>query len=72
MSGKTYSTVIENFLRYVKIDTQSLEKDSAQTPSTEKQRDLACLLRDELLELGASSQSAYQKESAKYWIYCPY
>ena len=55
MSGKTYSTVIENFLRYVKIDTQSLEKDSAQTPSTEKQRDLACLLRDELSELGASN-----------------
>ncbi len=55
MAEKTYSTVIENFLRYVKIDTQSLEKYSEQTPSTNKQRDLACLLRDELLELGASN-----------------
>lgn len=55
MSNRTYSTVVENFLRYVKIDTQSLEKFSDKTPSTEKQRDLACLLRDELLELGASN-----------------
>lgn len=55
MADKAYSTVIENFLRYVKIDTQSLEKYSDKTPSTEKQRDLACLLRDELGELGASN-----------------
>ena len=55
MADQRYSTVIENFLRYVKIDTQSLEKYSDKTPSTEKQRDLACLLRDELLEMGASN-----------------
>lgn len=55
MAEKKYSTVIENFLRYVKIDTQSLEQYSDRTPSTEKQRDLACLLRDELLDLGASN-----------------
>lgn len=55
MPNKTYSTVVEKFLRYVKIDTQSLEKYSDQTPSTENQRDLASLLREELLELGASN-----------------
>lgn len=55
MAERTYSTVVENFLRYVKIDTQSLEQYSDKTPSTEKQRDLAVLLRDELLALGASN-----------------
>lgn len=55
MREKQYSTVVENFLRYVKIDTQSLERDSGQTPSTQKQQDLARLLRDELLDLGASN-----------------
>ena len=55
MEKKMYSAVVENFLRYVKIDTQSLEQYADKTPSTEKQRDLAVLLRDELLVLGASN-----------------
>lgn len=55
MAEKTYSTVVENFLRYVKIDTQSLEQYADKTPSTQKQQDLACLLWDELLKLGASN-----------------
>lgn len=55
MAERTYSTVVENFLRYVKIDTQSLEQHSEKTPSTENQRDLAVLLWDELLALGASN-----------------
>ena len=38
---------IENFLRYVKIDTQSSE-ESTTTPSTMKQHDLAGLLVSEL------------------------
>lgn len=50
-----YSKVIENFLKYVKIDTQSMEEYSDKVPSTEKQRDLALVLRDELLEMGASN-----------------
>ena len=49
MEGQTYSAVVENFLRYVKIDTQSLEQYADKTPSTDKQRDLAAVLRDELL-----------------------
>lgn len=48
-----YSKVIENFLRYVKIDTQSSEETSDKVPSTEKQRDLAKLLVQELRSMGA-------------------
>ncbi len=43
--------LVERFFRYVKIDTQSREDQTAQ-PSTEKQRDLARLLYRELRELG--------------------
>jgi tripeptide aminopeptidase len=42
--------VLERFLRYVRIDTQSDEK-SATSPSTEKQRNLGELLAAELREL---------------------
>ncbi|MGX5668121.1 peptidase T [Rhizobium daejeonense] len=46
-------TVLERFLRYVVIDTQSDSASSAQ-PSTEKQKDLGRLLVDELLAIGLS------------------
>ncbi len=49
------SKVAENFLRYVKVDTQSDDGGAYNVPSTEKQRDLAKLLYDELLEMGASN-----------------
>jgi len=49
-----YSTVVENFLRYVKIDTQSSEETSDKVPSTDKQRTLAKLLQQELIALGAA------------------
>ena len=45
--------VIEKFLKYVKVDTQS-DPDSGTSPSTMKQHDLAKILRDELIEIGAS------------------
>ncbi len=45
--------VIEKFLRYVQIDTQSSETSDT-FPSTEKQKDLARLLFQELTDLGAS------------------
>ncbi len=45
-------TLIERFLNYVKIDTQSNE-ESEQQPSTEKQRNLAEVLVRELREMGA-------------------
>jgi tripeptide aminopeptidase len=43
--------VTERFLRYVRIDTQSVE-DAPSYPSTEKQKDLCRLLVDELRALG--------------------
>lgn len=44
-------TLLDNFLRYVKIDTMSSE-EANQTPSTQKQFHLANLLVEELKELG--------------------
>ncbi|MBK8879056.1 MAG: peptidase T [Haliscomenobacter sp.] len=44
-------TVLERFLRYVQIDTQS-DPDSPSQPSTEKQKDLSRVLVEELLEMG--------------------
>jgi len=44
-------TVLERFLRYVRIDTQS-DPESPTTPSTEKQKDLGRLLAQELRDLG--------------------
>src|SRR5215510_11210300 len=47
-------TVLDRFLRYVKIDTQSQE-DASTTPSTRKQLNLATLLSKELTALGAQA-----------------
>ena len=46
--------VWERFLRYVKIDTQSLP-DKEEVPSTEKQKNLGKLLKEELCAMGASN-----------------
>ena len=46
--------VLDRFLRYVKIDTQSAE-DQTTTPSTRKQLNLANLLAKELTALGAQN-----------------
>ncbi len=46
-------TILERFLRYVQIDTQS-DPESKTIPSTAKQKDLGKLLADELLSLGLS------------------
>jgi tripeptide aminopeptidase len=44
---------LDRFLRYVQIDTQSMEGVEDRYPSTEKQKDLCRLLVDELRALGA-------------------
>ena len=44
-------SVVDRFIRYIKIDTQSARK-SETFPSTDEQLDLARLLVEELLELG--------------------
>ena len=43
--------MLERFLRYVRIDTQS-DENSATSPSTEKQKDLGTLLAAELRDMG--------------------
>ena len=55
--------VIEKFLRYVSIDTQS-DPESTSFPSTEKQKDLARILYKELVEMGASD--CYMSEEFGY------
>ena len=47
------SGVLERFLNYIAVDTQS-KPDISEIPSTDKQRNLAVLLSDELNALGAS------------------
>jgi tripeptide aminopeptidase len=45
--------LLARFLRYVRVDTQSDENSTA-SPSTEKQKALAAILRDELAALGCA------------------
>ena len=48
------SSLLDRFLRYVKIDTGS-DPDSSSFPSTQKQKDLSKLLVEELKSLGVSN-----------------
>ncbi|MCI8664952.1 MAG: peptidase T [Hungatella sp.] len=51
------TTVLERFLKYIAVDTMSqLEKESI--PSTEKQKNLARILEEELKAMGASDVKA--------------
>ena len=45
-------TLLERFIKYVKVDTMSDDLNDTVTPSTKKQYDLANILKDELIELG--------------------
>lgn len=47
------SNVVERFLKYAVVDTQSLDEQE-QVPSTKKQLNLAALLAEELKEMGAA------------------
>src|SRR4029079_11600623 len=51
LAAEVADDVLERFLRYVRIDTQSAHGVEA-SPSTEKQLDLCRLLRDQLEEIG--------------------
>lgn len=46
------SKVIERFMKYIAVDTQS-EEEVEQLPSTKKQFELANMLKQELIEIGA-------------------
>ena len=48
------SGIVERFMRYISIDTQS-DEDSLTSPSTAKQFRLARLLAEEMIELGVSN-----------------
>ena len=52
------SDVLERFLRYVQVDTQSDPHNDAEVPSTACQHDLAHLLAEELRELGCTDAAA--------------
>ena len=52
--------VLERFLRYIKIDTQS-DENCENTPSTEKQFNLAKVLKKELEDMGLSDISLDEK-----------
>jgi len=61
--------VIENFLKYVKIDTESAE-GSASTPSTQKQHDLAEALASQLEGMGAE-EIVYDRERCYVYASIP-
>ena len=50
---KSIAGVTERFLRYVSVDTQSMDEQE-QIPSTEKQLKLAAMLKEELEDMGVS------------------
>lgn len=61
--------VIENFLKYIAIDTESTD-ESTSTPSTMKQHDLASLLEKQLEEMGAE-EITYDKEHGYIYASVP-
>jgi len=61
--------VIENFLAYVKIDTESSE-ESTSTPSTMKQHDLAGILAEQLRKMGAE-EITYDREHCYVYATVP-
>lgn len=61
-------SLVERFLRYVRIDTQS-DEESGRHPSTDKQRDLADLLVTELKDLGLDVD--YDEKNCYVYAYLP-
>lgn len=60
--------VLERFLRYVQVDTQSADEHCDRVPSTDIQFDLARLLADELRELGARDVAVSEHAYVTAWI----
>jgi len=63
--GIKMKKVIENFLEYVRIDTQSSE-ESLETPSTQKQHNLAEVLVRQLTDMGAEEITYDRKHCYVY------
>ena len=62
------SDVIQRFLRYVQIDTQS-DEESGTSPSTEKQKKLGELLTKELQEMGV--EASFDSEHCYVYAHLP-
>lgn len=62
------SDVLERFLRYVQVDTQSADEHCDRVPSTDIQLDLARMLADELGELGARDVNVSDHAYVTAWI----
>ena len=60
-----YKKVRDRLIRYAKVDTQSMN-GSEQVPSTAKLFDLARILRDELIEIGAADVRLDEKYCVVY------
>ena len=65
--GVFYKQVKERLIRYAKVDTQS-QNGIAKTPTTEKQFDLARMLRDELKQIGVSDVWLDEKNCVVYGV----
>ena len=65
--GVFYEQVKERLIRYAKVDTQS-QNGIAKTPTTEKQFDLARMLRDELKQIGVSDVWLDEKNCVVYGV----
>ena len=68
MSQTSHPDVLERFLRYVQIDTQSADEHCDQVPSTAIQFNLANLLADELRGLGAHDVKVSEHAYVTAWI----
>ena len=68
MSQTNNPDVLERFLRYVQVDTQSADEHCDQVPSTAIQFDLANLLADELRELGARDVAVSDHAYVTAWV----
>lgn len=62
------SDVLERFLRYVQVDTQSADEHCDQVPSSEIQFDLANMLADELREIGARDVAVSDHAYVTAWV----
>lgn len=62
------SDVLERFLRYVQVDTQSADEHCDRVPSTAIQFDLANMLAEELRELGANDVVVTDHAYVTAWI----
>ena len=60
-----YGQVRDRLIRYARVDTQS-SRESGETPTTKKQFDLAYMLRDELVGIGAADVCLDEEKCVVY------